>query len=130
VHRPIQHPLFRNIKMVDAAAELAEAGVEVGRAIVRPSFAGPRFLCLTMRTPDSVMHITLEEAGKVGRHEWVAGWARVDHHLDRLAGCGGRARGKRWANLGAQPARKRRHGRWAWCAALGPACMPMLSQRL
>ncbi|KAL4442498.1 hypothetical protein ABPG77_005082 [Micractinium sp. CCAP 211/92] len=65
VHRPIQHPLFRNITLSDAAAELTPDSVPVGRCIIRPSATrGPNALNISMKLPLSVWHIEVEEKGK------------------------------------------------------------------
>ncbi|KAI3425064.1 hypothetical protein D9Q98_008441 [Chlorella vulgaris] len=64
VARPIQHPLFKNLSMADAAAQLQEPGVPVGQAIVRPSTRGAKGLWLTMKLPDGIWHLYIEEQGK------------------------------------------------------------------
>lgn len=87
VHRPIQHPLFRNITLAEAAAELAPDSVPVGRCIIRPSATrGPNALNISMKLPLSVWHIEIDEKGKVrggwDRGSWsVVGGPRADAPL-------------------------------------------------
>lgn len=64
--RPIQHPLFKNMSMQDAAADLSAPGVPVGQCVIRPSARGPGLLNITMSMPESIWHIDIEEGGKVG----------------------------------------------------------------
>ncbi len=86
VARPIQHPLFKNLSMADAAAQLQEPGVPVGQAIVRPSTRGAKGLWLTMKLPDGIWHLYIEEQGKVRYRGTVVhrGW----YCLAVALGCG------------------------------------------
>ncbi|PRW45415.1 transcription elongation factor SPT6 isoform A [Chlorella sorokiniana] len=62
--RPIQHPLYKNISMADAAALLTTDEVAVGECVIRPSHTGPMKLCLTVKMPEGVWHLDLLEQGK------------------------------------------------------------------
>ena len=80
VPRPIRHPLFKNTSMQEAAASLTgDASLPVGQALFRPSMRSTSILCLTIKLPDTIWHLDLEEQGKVGG--WGGGW--------RVAGGGG-----------------------------------------
>ncbi|PSC69358.1 transcription elongation factor SPT6 [Micractinium conductrix] len=62
--RPIQHPLFKNISLPDAAAELTVDDVPVGSCIIRPSARSAQFLNVTWKMPESIWHVDIEEKGK------------------------------------------------------------------
>ncbi|EFN54675.1 hypothetical protein CHLNCDRAFT_58171 [Chlorella variabilis] len=96
VPRPIQHPLFKNMSQIDAAAQLQEAGVPVGQAILRPSRNGIKYLGISIKLPESVWHLDAEEMGKSAAAlklgtslvvEYVPGGSRRETYedLDELA---------------------------------------------
>ena len=69
--RPIRHPLFKNTSMQEAAASLTgDASLPVGEALFRPSMRSTSILCLTVKLPETIWHLDLEEQGKVGRGRW------------------------------------------------------------
>lgn len=94
IHRPIQHPLFKNVTLSDAAAELTPDDVPVGRCIIRPSATrGPNALNISMKLPLSVWHIEVEEKGKAPNSiklgsqlniEWYAGKKETYEDLDEV----------------------------------------------
>lgn len=66
IARPIRHPLFKNLSMHEAAAELLER-TEVGEGMFRPHPKGPHMLALTLLLPDGVVqHVDIKEGAKGG----------------------------------------------------------------
>ncbi|KAL4447813.1 hypothetical protein ABPG75_005032 [Micractinium tetrahymenae] len=94
IHRQIQHPLFRNITLAEAAGELTPDDVPVGRCIIRPSATrGPNALNISMKLPLSVWHIEIDEKGKTPNSlklgsqlniEWYPGKKETYEDLDEV----------------------------------------------
>jgi transcription elongation factor SPT6 len=69
VNRPIRHPLFKNLSMVEAAGELEHK--DVGECLFRPSAKGTNQLCITIKLhqgPEGpyLLHREIREGPKVG----------------------------------------------------------------
>jgi hypothetical protein len=63
--------------MQEAAASLTgDPSLPVGEALFRPSMRSTSILCLTVKLPETIWHLDLEEQGKVGGWAggWLAGW--------------------------------------------------------
>lgn len=67
VPRFIQHPLFRNISMMDAEEDVRRGAV--GTALIRPAARSPNKLYLSMHIPGGVVwHIQINEMGQTSQN--------------------------------------------------------------